>query len=434
MTVGLATGAVLSHRAGYRLGGVMVLPLLAIYTFREPLSPIIFVVGAVTAWGALWGIREFTLNHGRRVFLIAIFTGACGTVLAGYAMDAFTLARLSFDDAEIVASIFPGIAAYNVMRLDREDRPVDVVAMVAAFAGLLLLGAGVLVFFQGRAFPTPPVLTSPSSDILRWLGAEPSGGAMTPVTPNWLSLSLLVVDVVVYEWIRKRYDLRLVGIIVVPLLAVFSVRLEYTAAIFAIGVTAVFTLLTVIHWVSLLYGRVLLACSLVCGSLYALAIGVVIPYEVPGTLLFFVGLFVGIASYNLYYVSPSLRSASLRISVGLFVVFYAVLALVVDIPPRGLFHDGEVGYVVLGAVAVAFAVVELSRLERSRPPRAEFARASVFASVDIDGADAEDSPLVDTPRRSWVASIYDSLPLDRATSGGGECDRERARPDSDEGG
>ena len=46
MLVGLAAVAVLSHRSGYRLGGVMVVPLLAVYTFREPLG----VVALVTPW------------------------------------------------------------------------------------------------------------------------------------------------------------------------------------------------------------------------------------------------------------------------------------------------------------------------------------------------------------------------------------------------
>ena len=59
MVVGIAVVAALSHRNGYRLGGVMVLPLLAVYTFREPLSPLVFVVGAAVAWGTWFVTAPF---------------------------------------------------------------------------------------------------------------------------------------------------------------------------------------------------------------------------------------------------------------------------------------------------------------------------------------------------------------------------------------
>jgi hypothetical protein len=395
MIVGIATVAVLSHRKGYRLGGVMVLPLVAIYTFREPFSPLIFVVGTAAAWVALWAVREYTLHHGRRVFLIAVLTGACATTLAAYVIAFHTPAHLPFDDAEVVASIFPGVAAYNLMRLDPEDRVVDACVMVAVFAGLMLLGIAGLFFFEGRPTPTPPILALPTSDLITWLGIESRSEPITQITPEWLSISLLVMDVLIYESIRKRYDLRLAGIILIPLLAVFSVRLEYIAALFAIGATVVFVLLAFVHWLSLLYGRVLLGIALIVSTLYALAIGVYVDGEIPGITLYFLGLFVGVAAYNLHRVSPTLRSASLRISAGLFAAFYAVLILFVDIPPSGLFYHNETTYFLLGSIAIGLAIMELYRLEQSRPSLTDFARASVFAKVDIDGADTATSPLVD---------------------------------------
>jgi hypothetical protein len=393
MVVGTAAVAALSHRKGYRLGGVMVLPLLAVYTFREPLSLIVFVVGTATAWGVLWAVREYTLNHGRRVFLIGVVAGVCGTVVAAYAITAYTPARLPLTDGEVVASIFPGIAAYNVMRLDAEDRVADVLGMVAVFAGLLLLGVGGLLFFEGRQLPTPPVLALPTSDLVIRLGVEPRGESITRITPTWLSFTLLVADIVIYEWVRKRYDLRLAGIIVIPLLAMFSVRLEHVAVVFAVGATAAFVLISLVHWMSLLYGRVLLALSLVFGNLYALVVGAFISGRIPGLTLFFIGLFVGVAAYNLHRVSPPLRAASLRLSAGLFVVFYGVLVAAVEIPPGGLLYESRIGYPLIGVLAVGLAATELHTLERSRPSLAAFADASVFA--DADGADIEDSPLVD---------------------------------------
>jgi hypothetical protein len=396
MVVGIATVAVLSHREGYRLGGVMTLPLLVIYTFREPLSPLIFVVGTTAAWGALWATREYTLNHGRRVFLIAVLTGAFATILAAYIISFHTPVYLPFDDAEVVASIFPGVAAYNLMRLDADERAADVGLIIALFVGLMLLGVAGLFYFEGRPTPTPPVLALPTSDLVTWLGIKPRGEVITQITPHWLAVALLAVDVAIYEGVRKRYDLRLAGIIVIPLLAVFSVRLEHTAALFAIGATVVFLLLSSIHWLSLLYGRVLLGLSLIFGSLYVLLIGSFTGTAIPGLTLFFLGLFVGVAAYNLHRVSPSNRAASIRLSASLFVFFFAVLLVFVRIPPTGLFYEHHLVYALIGLLVLSLAGRDLYRLEQSHPSLAAFARASVFANVDVDGAEVETSPLVYT--------------------------------------
>lgn len=407
MIVGIAAIATLSHRWGYRLGGVMVVPLLVIYTFREPYSPLVFLVGTVAARGALWAVREYTLTYGRRAFLIGILVGVCATIVAGVVIDWYTPVPLAFTEAEIVASIFPGIAAYNAMRLDREKLVADLILMVALFAGLLMVGTVALKFFEGSTCPTPPVLALPTCELAVWLGVETRGVPATQITPGWLSVTLLVADVVIYEWVRKRYDLRLAGIIVVPLLAMFSLRLGHAAAVFAIGVTTVFVLLSIVHWISLLYGRVLLALSLVLGSLYTLAIGVFVSPAIPGMTLFFLGLFVGVAAYNLYRVSPPIRAASVRLSAGLFVVFYTVLAVIVEIPPGGLFSEARASYVVVGVCTLALSTLELYRLERSRPSPEAFARASVFTNVD--GGDTDNSPFVKTDRGSISGVVSSTL-------------------------
>jgi len=177
---------------------------------------------------------------------------------------------------------------------------------------------------------------------------------------------------------------------------VFSVRLEQTAALFAIGATVVFLLLSSIHWLSLLYGRVLLGLSLIFGSLYVLLIGSFTGTAIPGLTLFFLGLFVGVAAYNLHRVSPSNRAASIRLSASLFVFFYAVLLVFVQIPPTGLFYEHLLVYALIGLLVLSLAGCDLYRLEQSHPSLAAFARASVFANVDVDGADVETSPLVYT--------------------------------------
>lgn len=424
MIVGITTVAVFSQRRGYRLGGVMAIPLLAIYTLREPFSPVIYAVGVVGAWVGLWFVREYTLNHGRRVFLVAVVAGVCATVPAAFVIDTYTPAHLPFREAEVVASIFPGVTAYNTMRVDEKDRLADIVGMTVLLGGLLVVGVGALAALEGRAIPTQPVLALSSSDLVTALGIDPRGRPTPQIVPDWLSLALLVVDVAVYEAVRKRYDLRLLGIIVVPLVAVFSVRFEYAVAVFAAGTVTTFALIAIVHWLSLLYGRVLLAVSLVVGLAYTLVLGAVVDGAVPGITLFFTGLLVGVAAYNMYRVAPRIRAASLRTSAGLFVVSYAAIVAVVDVPSGGLAADGSVWYLVAAVCTLGLTVLELLRLEGSRPPVAEFAGSSVFADVETADADADadtpDSPFAVTEGvfgrwANWLRSVGGDDGRDRTT-------------------
>lgn len=391
MVLGICVTAVVSQSSGYRFGGVMVVPLLVVYTFREPGSPLVFVVATAAAWGALWALREYTLNHGRRVFLAAVVTGALVSMVAAVVLSVL-VPDVTYYDAEIVGSIFPGVAAYNLMRLDPRDRRADVLAMAATYVALVVFGLAAVYALAVAQLNVPPVLLLPTSEAVSWLGLDPVGHPTPNVVPGWLAISVLVVDVAVYELVRARYDLRLAGVILVPLLAMFSVRFADTVFVYAVGATAVFFVVSLVHWASLLYGRNLLAVGLVTGLVYSAAIGLTQPVPAPGITLFFVGLFTGIGAYNLHRVAPKNRAASIRVSAALFVVFYAVLLAFVEVPASGLDPLG-VGYATLAAVLVVLAARDVLALERSTPDAATFARESVFADAQVD-ADVSDSPLV----------------------------------------
>jgi hypothetical protein len=408
MVVGVFVTAVLSQREGFRLGGVMVVPLLAVYTLRELFSPLVFVVATAAAWVALHLVREYTLTHGRRVFLVSVVVGAAASILTAFVLDGIVGVGLGYRDAEVVGSIFPGVAAYNLMRVDRERRLADLAGMAVGFCALLALG--VLAMFGAAALDTglPPVLLLPTTDAVALLGLPGVGAPSPRIVPGWLSAALLLADVAVYEWVRSRYDLRLAGIILVPLLAFFSARYAATAAIYVLGATLTFLAITIVHWLTLLYGRNLLAFALVSGLSYSLAIGRYVPDRAPGIVVFFLGLLVGIGAYNLHRVAPRNRAANLRLSAGLFAVLYLVVATVSTVPHGGLAHEPTAVHWGALAVALGLAGLELVRLERSRPDGAAFAAASVFAA---DGA-AADSPLATGERRPWLP---DGLPF-----GGGE--------------
>jgi hypothetical protein len=394
MITGLTLGALLSQIRGYRLGGVMVLPILAIYTFRELLSPVIFILATVAAWISLWAFQEYTLNYGRRLFLSALITGVVVTIFTGYALSKLFPGQFLFETTEVVASIFPGITAFNLMRVNPEERRVELMLIVCGYLALVIVGLLSLWALADLAIPTPPLLTLPTSDITTWIGIEPRGGAYPVVIPNWIILILLPVAVIIYEGFRQRYHHRLVGIIIIPTLGLFSVQFAPTIVIYAIGATTVFYIISYIHWMTLIYGRVLLTISIFLGTVYSLITAVFVSQSVPGATLFFTGLFVGIGAYNLNRVSPKTRVAHIRIDAGLFVMGYIPLFMFIDIPVTGLLHDGHVLYIIVGVMIIALAATEIYRLEQSTPDVAAFASGSAFAHISPDRIESHDSPLV----------------------------------------
>lgn len=385
MLAGLLAAAVASQRAGYRLGGVMVVPLLVVYTLREPFSPLVFVLAAAAAWGALYALREYTLNYGRRVFLVAVVVGAVSSLLVVLGIDALSDLSLTYRDAEVAGSIFPGVAAYNLMRVDDDQRPYDLAGSVAAYLALLAVGVGALFALSGVETGIPPVLLVPTSDVVAWLDLDPVGHTRAQVVPAWLTAALLLVDVALYELVRARYDLRLAGVILIPLVAVFGVRYGGAPVVYALGATAAFFVVSLVHWVTLLYGRNLLAVGLATGVLYALVLGVLVPANAPGIMLFFIGLFTGVGAYNLHRTAPDDRPANIRLSAGLFVVFYGVLLALVDVPGSAFVTPLTPLRAGFGLLVVVLAVREVVWLERSTPDRAAFAAGSVFAATDPTG-------------------------------------------------
>ena len=380
MVFGVAIVAAISQRTGLRVGGVMVVPLVAVYTFREPWTPVVFLVGWAAGFAALYAIREFTLQYGREPLLVAIGVGAFASIVAVLLLDRLVTTTLTFRDAEIVGSIFPGIAAYNVMRVDSGRRRLDILVAVGTY--LAVIAIGIVGLFAAASFEpsVPPIIFGDGVPAVDFFGLEAPRGRFPRSVPQWVVVSLVLTDLVVYEAIRKRYDISLAGVVLVPLLAVFSARLGVAFVLYTVFATATFIATTVVYWSTLLYGRNLLALALILGTGFAVVVALSNP-GVPGLLLLFTGLFAGVGAYNLHRTSPPVRSASISLSAGLFVLMYGALLVIVSPGASGLASPLRWYHVGIGTLAVVTAVRDLRRLERERADRKAIEDASVFAEV-----------------------------------------------------
>ncbi len=134
--LGLAASTALVYHTDLRLSGVVVVPLLAIYTLFSAVTLPLFIVSTAVAVAVLAIITSRTLIHGRPLFLLALAAGAIVPLTGTLATTAFSLPlELTF-----MGTILPGVAAYNYHRLDADTRFTDVAASGAVFVGLIFVG------------------------------------------------------------------------------------------------------------------------------------------------------------------------------------------------------------------------------------------------------------------------------------------------------
>lgn len=150
------------ERWGVRLGGVLALPLIAVYGLMVPWAVEIFAFAALVSFGVGEVLHRRTLMYGRRLFAIHIVA----SVVASFAFVQVVDVPLN----GFLLPVLPGVFAFN---LHREGRPVQgVVVFVGALIGLMLAGVAVESLLQvdpavASTGPTPPAgggsLTNPGT-------------------------------------------------------------------------------------------------------------------------------------------------------------------------------------------------------------------------------------------------------------------------------
>lgn len=163
----LLVGLVVYERRGYRLGGIIVLPLLLIYAVFDLQALLVFGLAAALVLAVGDWLHEHALVYGRRLFVIFLILSVAATVAAkaiiGTTLGPFTLA------------ILPGLFAYNV---HREGDYAKGIAVFSAWLSALLLVTLVLLWVTGLR--QPPAFLTPL-----WGSTTTAAAAVLgPVTAN----------------------------------------------------------------------------------------------------------------------------------------------------------------------------------------------------------------------------------------------------------
>lgn len=368
LVIGLLTGILLVQRTGLRMGGVIVVPLLAVYSLYSFIALPFFLGSAIFAYVGLGVLQEYTLIHGRQRLLVCLVLGALLPVINSL----FLGVGSNYADSSLpvfFGTIIPGMAAYNFHALDPENRGADLLMSLAVLVGLLVVG-GALVdpIFTGRLDPRlTSILFTPASDIAHFRDAVRGNVMQTTATSAGVAFVLMFIGVLLSEAANARWGIRMGGLIAIPLLVTFSFSNAWIIPVYLLGTVVTYLSLRLINYLTLVYGRILLTVGLITAFLYG-SLVTVFTTVTFGYLLFFTSLLAGVGAYNFHLVPPVERGHAILASVGMFGLLAAGSRLVVQPAEGGILSSITTAHVIILIVGLAVSAWGIYELERRRRP------------------------------------------------------------------
>ncbi|WP_336343191.1 poly-gamma-glutamate biosynthesis protein PgsC/CapC [Halalkalicoccus ordinarius] len=210
--IGIVLGIAIVEKTGLRMGGVIVVPVLAVYSLYTFTALPLFLLSAAIAYVLVGLIRQRTLIYGRQLLIASLGVGAIVPVLATLTFDLWTAVD-SVVEIAFVGTILPGIAVYNYHKLDEDQKTTDIAISLGALAGLIVLGAALVnPTLATRLSPgAASVLFTPGSDIAAVRGAVQGEVVMTTHLSRSVLLALIGLGVALSEAAQGRWGIRMGG-------------------------------------------------------------------------------------------------------------------------------------------------------------------------------------------------------------------------------
>jgi len=368
MILGLVAGIAAAQLAGLRLTGVIIVPLSAVYLLKNFATFAVFTLSIIAAYGSLWILKRRLLLFGRTLFILSVSVGTVVLLLV------FELIALGVGPGgevagfELLLSILPGIAAYNLHRLSSERRILDAIWSLATLLFLVVVGIGLVIAvgLSGLADALPAVLLSSESDIAVAFGLAVADQPIPILASKGVVVALFIGGLVVSELIRSRYGLRIGGVIVVPVIVLMSFRNAWMLPLWVLAAALAYAGIQLLHWWTLVYGRVLLSMSIIFGLFVAVSLAPVLPVQ-NGLLPFFVGVLSGVSSYNTHVLPPTERLPSVLVTGSVLAATVALARLVIVPSPAGFLTTVTGVHVAVGTLLLLPGLVVLYRFERRLP-------------------------------------------------------------------
>ena len=379
---GLLLVGIISQLFGYRLGGTIAIPVLAVYTLKNAWMLPIFVLSTILAYLGLRIVKQRTLLYGRDELLVAmgIGSGVPLLLLVGFG----SLFPESLRSVVFIGSILPGLAAYNYHQLKPEYRTYDLLTATGLYVGLVACGwlliTPELATTLGEV--TPPALYTTTTDVAVYKNAALQTELEPTILARPVAVGLFVLGLFVSERVRGRYGLRM-GLIALPLLAIYALASKWLVLLYVVMLGLSFGFLSLVHYVTLLYGRVLISTTTAFALIAAIPITLLLPIT-RGLSAYFVAILAGIGAYNWHTAPGPKRRLFVPLQLGTFAVMLPLARATGRILPRGFpqqFAFPQLAASVFVAV-VCLAIVEYYTVYQP-------SHDDVFESSILSGGDQE---------------------------------------------
>jgi len=383
--VGVMCVAVITQFKGYRLGGVITVPVMVVYTLREFLMLFVFPISILVAYIGLWMLKKRTLMYGRNLLVATIVMGsiiptAAFLLLVGFGADLGVI--------QFIGSILPGLAAYNYQEIDPDYRKKDLLVSGVLFVLLFVAGWLLVTPWIAERFGTltPPLLFFPTSDVAVYKGAAGYGGTVGVVEADPIILSrtytvgIFAGGLTATEVIRRRFGVR-IGVVAPVLIAIYAIASYWLPIMYVMMLFMMFLFIQGVNKFTLRYGRVLLGMSIALGMVVGLVLTFIFPIE-RGPSAFFVAIIATVSAYNAHVSAPIERRLVFPLQLAIFAPTVVVVRYLTEPLPRGvpkeLTSPIVVGAVVVALVCLAFAEAYTVR----QPDEDEVLSESVLSGED----------------------------------------------------
>lgn len=378
--LGLILVGTITQLYGYRLGGTIAVPVLAVYTLKNAFMLPIFVLSTILAFVGLWVVKQRTLLYGRDELLVAMGVGSLVPLLLLVLLEQFVPESLR--SVVFIGSILPGLAAFNYHQLKPQYRLNDIATATLLYTGLVAVG---WLLITPELAPTlgtitPPALYTETTDVAVFKNAAVSTDFDPAILPRAGTIGLFLLGLLLTERIRGRYGLR-IGLIAIPLLAIYALASKWLLLLYVVMLVIAFVFLEVLHHTTLLYGRVLISLS----TAFALATAVPVVVFLPitrGLSAYFVAILAGINAYNWHTAPESKRRLFVPLQLGTFAAMLLVARATGRILPRGFPQTFELPQIVVGAVVALACVAVVEYYTVDRPSKEEVFESSILSGDD----------------------------------------------------
>lgn len=356
--LGVSAVGLVTQLFGYRTGGTIAIPVLAVYTLKNALMLPIFLLSTLIAYVGLHVVKHRTLIYGRDELLVAMAIGSGVPLVMLVAV--WSVLPESLRSVVFIGSILPGLAAYNYHQIKPEYRRWDLLTTAALLVALIGLG-WVLVtpaLVKPLGTLTPPVLYSPTADVAVYKNAVVAEQLNPTILARPVAIVVFLLGVVLAERIRSRYGVR-TGLVAMALLSVYALVNTWLLALYLTVLVVAYLALDAVHSVTLLYGRVLISVATATALLAVVPLTLVFPIT-RGLSAYFVAILAGVNAYSWHVTAPAQRVLFIPLQAGAFLLLLATTQVVglvrSDLIPRVFGLPAIVAMLV--GVLVCVAVVE----------------------------------------------------------------------------